>query len=96
MIYEMECSDCKAYTTICCSIGRHETEVKPGLPCRCGGTMRQIFTQVKAVFAREGFPKNDPRWEHASNDGVPIRDKAHLRDVCQENGNISRYLEDAV
>jgi hypothetical protein len=46
------------------------------------------------VFAREAFPKNDPRWEHATDDGIPIRDEVHLKDVCQQNGNISRYLED--
>jgi len=95
VIYEMQCDKCGAVDDVQATLAQHEVLVKPGIRCSCGGMFRQIFTAVRGVFAREGFPKGDPQWEHASPDPLYIRDKVHLRDVCQEHGNVSRYLEDA-
>lgn len=94
MIYDMECGDCGHRGEIICSLADHESVVKPGMQCTCGGKMTQIITPPSEVFLREPFPKGDPRWEHATNEPVHIRDHVHLRDICEANGNISRYLED--
>lgn len=97
MIYEMECEYCKHTEDVVCTLAEHALLVKPGRKCsRCSATMYQIITSVRSVFAREGFPKNDPRWEHLTDEPVQVRDKAHLRDLCEETGSRSRYLEDAV
>ena len=97
MIYEMECDCCEKRTDIVCSISDHEKMVKPGIPCSCGGTSTQVFLRPYAsAFTREPFPANDPRWEHATNDGEAITCKSHLKDVCAREGSISRYLEDAM
>jgi len=96
MIYVMECNGCGAKSTIECRMSEHERLVKPGFDCRCGGRVVQIIERSGADFVRSAFPKGDPRWEHVSNEPVYVKDKKHLKDLCEENGNTSRYLEDAV
>lgn len=94
MIYVMECNKCEQRTEIVCRLVEHAVKIKPGYQCVCGGYVRQVITPPTEAFAREAFPKGDPRWEHATDEPIHIRDHIHLRDICQENGNISRYLED--
>lgn len=94
MIYDMECDKCGGHTEIVCRLEEHMLQVKPGFRCICGGWISQIIGQPTVVFAREAFPKGDPRWEHATDEPVHIRDEVHLKDICQQNGNVSRYLED--
>jgi predicted nucleic acid-binding Zn ribbon protein len=95
MIYEMECELCGYGADVECSLTEHNTLIKPGVVCPCcEGRMMQVLSPPKIVFAREGFPKGDPRWEHASDVPMYIRDRIHLKDVCEANGNISKYLED--
>lgn len=95
MIYDMECNSCACHSTVVCKISDHETVVKPGIPCRCGGTSFQIFlVPPRNTFMREPFPKGDPGWEHVTDEPTFIRDKGHLRGLCEENGSVSRYLED--
>lgn len=93
MIYEMECNSCEKRSEIVCSLAEHETLVRPGLPCSCGGRYMQVFSSGNYVFGREPFPKNDPRWEHATDFGTPISCKSQLKDICEQNGNYSQYLE---
>ena len=96
MIYVMECTGCKKQVEVECKLAEHKIVVKPGFDCACGGLYQQIIVNTGTVFVREGFPKGDPRWEHVSDEPMYIRDKSHLKDVCEQNGNVSRYLEDAV
>jgi predicted nucleic acid-binding Zn ribbon protein len=96
VIYELRCDKCIRSIDIHCSVAQHAELVKPGIACACGGHMSQYFSPPKIVWAREGFPKKDPRWEHVSDEPMEIRDKAHLKDICEQNGSVSRYLEDAV
>jgi predicted nucleic acid-binding Zn ribbon protein len=69
MIYQMECKNCGEQTEIVCRLEEHSFQVKPGYQCVCGGWVSQIIGVPKVVFAREAFPKNDPRWEHALRSG---------------------------
>jgi predicted nucleic acid-binding Zn ribbon protein len=95
MIYLMECESCGMQSEILCRLEEHTLRVKPGYSCtNCGAHVRQIIGTPKVVFAREGFPKGDPGWEHATDEPTFIRDAVHLKDVMQQNGSISRYLED--
>lgn len=92
MIYQMECDRCGKNTEMHCHLVEHETLIKPGWPCQCGGRVRQVLVNSGIAFAREAFPKGE--WEHVADDPVFIRDKAHLKDVCEEHGNISKFVED--
>jgi len=94
MIYDMQCNKCGETSTISCHISEHETKVKPGWPHGCGGRMTQVITGLGLGFVREGFPKNDPGWEHVTDDGRPISSKSQLKDLCEQNGSQSRYLMD--
>lgn len=97
MLYEMQCDKCKEKFEVCCALDDHTKIIKPGMQCTCGGTRHQILTVPKIVFGREGFPKNDPRWEHAfDTDDFQVRDKVHLKDIMQEGNMVSRFLEDDV
>lgn len=94
MIYVMECNSCDSRFDVECPLSDYNSVVKPGVSCICGGKYRHIIVPGGLRFAKEGFPKGDPGWEHVSDDPIFIRDKIHLKDICQQNGNISRFLED--
>jgi len=94
MIYPMRCNRCGAEMDYNCPIKDHGALVKPGISCFCGGKYKQVITGGRTILVRSPFPKGDPRWEHATPDPVYVKDKEHLKDLCEEHGNISRYLED--
>lgn len=93
MRYDVKCEGCGDEIEVTCSLEEHEWRIKPGFKCACGALYKQVFNAPRSVFAREGFPKGDPRWEHVTPDPVYIRDKYHLRDLCQEQGAVSHFLE---
>ena len=92
MIYELECNKCNDIIELDASIKDHESLIKPGIEHGlCGGRYFQIFTKVDRPAIREPFPKGLN--ENMAPNPVFIRDKIHARDIGQEWGTGSKWVD---
>lgn len=91
MIYEVVCEECREHGEIRMPLRDHEKLRKGEFFCPCGGQLRQIITTGLMGFMRSPFEKGYQ--EHVSPDGVNLRSERHLKDVCDENGLTSMWLE---
>lgn len=92
-MYEFVCKDCRKITYLSCSIKEYD-RLKPQQIC-CKEQMEPVITGGRSVFLRDSFPKGTAIVEHAVEGDPPFcRDKAQLKDICAENGTVSRFVED--
>lgn len=95
MNYEFRCAvGCSRYTFISCKMSEYD-RVKAQQVC-CGQQMEPVIYGGQIAFLRDPFPKGYAITEHCCEEPVFCKDKAQLKDLTQENGMISRYLEDDV
>ena len=91
MIYEVQCEVCGTHGDMRGTLADHKKLVSGKLECDCGGRLKQIFTTGPTSFMRSPFVKGYQ--EHVSPEGVNLRSERHLKDVCDENGLTSMWLE---
>ena len=89
--YVFECIKCGERTERVAKIAELDRLKQSMYHCEC--LMRTVIQAGRGFFSRSPFDKNDI-WEHAAPDPMRFKDAAHLKDHCEENGLISRYLED--
>jgi hypothetical protein len=89
--YVFECKECKERQTKVAKMA--ELDTLKSTMYHCNQLMGTVIQVGLRFFARSPFNSNE-LWEHASDDPMSFSDKGHLKEHCEENGLISRYLED--
>lgn len=92
MNYEFFCVKCKKQHFIACRISEYD-KTKMHTLC-CGMVMEPVIWGGVLAFQKEGFPKGTAITEHCTEEPVFCKDKAQLRDLCEESNCVSRYIED--
>lgn len=95
MRYEFICTKCSKTVEIGSTMKDYDWN-KAHMRC-CQQQMEPvIYGGLGVAFMREGFPKGYEITEHCTDEPVYCRDKSHLKDLCEQSGTVSRYLEDDV
>ena len=93
--YTLICKDCRDVEVVTCSIKEHETKIKPGTPCDCGGRHRQVIEGGGGYRMRTPFPKGDYEQFMPGPDFKPaiFRDKKEAMGQLEEHGLQSNWCE---
>ena len=91
MIYKTKCLDCGIIRDIKLPIQEYDKLKAGHYNCVCGGEVRQIITLPKVVISRSPFPSGLN--ENSFPDPVNVKDSKHCKDLCDEHGLTSGYLE---